>query len=378
MVCLILLKTDTTCLDRYMLQTVQSHGSKSSNMIIQGDVVRIMRDLIKRSVTVHCIVIDLRREQEGTLADFMERIQLSRRLLAPSGILWVMTCPDTSHYIKIKLDTVFGRNNFIADCAWDTWDKLKTTDMHLIAPTTDHVLVYSRCKTKTRLGRFERTAAMDQAYQNPDNDPRGPWRTNPLSCPLMGSHGESYHLNNEQTDFIYPIQHPGGYVIMPPGGRCWKTTQQKAEKMIEDGRVIFTKNNLRLKTYLNKVKGKVPSSWWTRDMFGTYSESAKESNQFGTFDNNMSRPEKVFRRIFMMSTVEGDTILDITLCNAASAAVAHKMKRTYIGLSPDDQCISRLLRVIQGEQGGVSKSVEWKGGGGFTEYQWNDDGSHTE
>jgi adenine-specific DNA-methyltransferase len=146
------------------------------------------------------------------------------------------------------------------------------------------------------------------------------------------------------------------------------------QEEIEAGRIWFGKNGKgvpRKKTYLSEIEGQNVWSWWTNEEVGHNQEAKKEINTiFGAdaaFDT--PKPERLIQRIIHISTNPGDYVLDSFLGSGTTAAVAHKMGRRYIGVEMGEQakthCAARLKKVIDGEQGGISKAALWKGGGGF-------------
>ena len=115
-------------------------------------------------------------------------------------------------------------------------------------------------------------------------------------------------------------------------------------------------------------------SWWSNDEVGNTQESKKEVNTiFGANSFDTPKPERLIERILHIATNPGDLVLDSFLGSGTTAAVAHKMGRRYIGIEMGDHavthCVPRLRKVIEGEQGGISQSVGWQGGGGFRFYR---------
>jgi adenine-specific DNA-methyltransferase len=354
-------------------------------MIIKGDSLKVLRDLLDEgwSEKIDCVVIDpsyddLDHTTEDWLEWMRERLVLVRQILSKSGTVWVLVEDRESHYLKLVLDDIFGRSNFLADCAWQNKPFPETSDETTLPNVFDHVLVYSKSKTRVRIRDFERTETMDLRYQNPDNDPRGRWKSSPLSVPLMGSHGSSYHSNGGHSDFIYELNTPSGKKILPPPGRCWRCREDKINEMTQDNRIIFSKNEIpRYKIFITEVrKGRVAGTFWEGKEFGTISDAEKEMlHLFGEQQHReckKSKPERLLERILTMASDEGGVVLDCFTGSGTTLAVAHKMNRRYIGIEAGDHCetlcVHRLKKVIDGDQGGISTLVEWKGGGGFDFY----------
>ena len=153
------------------------------------------------------------------------------------------------------------------------------------------------------------------------------------------------------------------------------------EEMIASGEIIFTHNGTKVlrKTYLCNQKGLPPSSiWWDIEETGHNRQAKYELKKLfpdvATAELfKTPKPEKLIQRIFEISTQPGDLVMDTFLGSGTTAAVAHKMGRRYIGVEMGEHCVThcqpRLVKVVDGEQGGISKSQNWTGGGGFRFYR---------
>jgi len=149
--------------------------------------------------------------------------------------------------------------------------------------------------------------------------------------------------------------------------------------MVEDNRIWFGAdgNNVpRVKKFLSEVQtGLVPSSLWLHTEVGTTGSAKSEMIALfpGVIPFSTPKPEKLIERIIHIATNENDLVLDSFLGSGTTAAVAHKMGRRYIGIEMGEHaithCAPRLQKVIDGEQGGISKEVNWQGGGGFHFYR---------
>lgn len=166
---------------------------------------------------------------------------------------------------------------------------------------------------------------------------------------------------------------------MPPVGRHWNGLPERTEELRADNRLWFGKDGNsppRLKVFLTEVQdGIVPNTWWTHEFAGSNQDAKKEmldlfpdTEPFAT-----PKPERLLYRILTIATNPGDIVLDSFLGSGTTAAVAHKMGRRWIGIELGDHakthCMPRLKQVVAGsDQGGISKAVEWQGGGGFRFY----------
>lgn len=211
-----------------------------------------------------------------------------------------------------------------------------------------------------------RSAEMDSRYKNPDNDPRGVWGSDNLSVKTYSAACD------------YPITTPSGRVVNPPAGYCWRVSKEKYAEMVADNRIWFGadgKGVPRIKRFLSEVKqGMTSMTIWKYTEVGHNQDAKKEVKAFN--DNSVfdtPKPERLIERIITLATNEGDIVLDSFLGSGTTSAVAHKMNRRWIGIELGEHaythCYPRLKAVVDGEQGGISKAVGWKGGGAFKFYE---------
>ena len=173
---------------------------------------------------------------------------------------------------------------------------------------------------------------------------------------------------------MYEIVAPNGTVHTPPEGRCWSMLQTEFEKKKAQDRIYWGKNGTASPSvirYLSEVQGVVPWTWWPHEDAGHTDESKKESIKLfgGGKSADTPKPERLIERVLTIATSAGDLVLDSFLGSGTTAAVAQKMGRRYIGIEMGEHavthCVPRLKKVVDGEQGGVSKAQGWEGGGGF-------------
>ena len=295
-----------------------------------------------------------------------DRLEILRRLLAEDGSLWISIDDNECHYLKVLCDEVFGRGNFISNVIWQKKFSPQN-DAKWISNSHDHILCYALNKNRWFPHPLPRSSEMDARYKNPDNDPRGSWTATDLT--------RAEHRDRDYWGLITP----SGKTVFPAKGRSWSRPKENIEKLKEDGRLWFGQkgDNLpRLKKYLNEMEGGVtPQSIWFHNEVGNNQESKKEILQInaGTvFDT--PKPERLINRILHLATVPGDLVLDSFAGSGTTGAVAHKMGRRWIMVELGEHChthiIPRLKKVIDGEdQGGISKAVNWQGGGGFRYYR---------
>jgi len=297
------------------------------------------------------------------------RLELLNELLADNGSIWVTIDDNEAHYLKVIMDEIFGRSNFVATVVWQ---KVYARDNRAtIATTQDYIHVYAKNATlwKNIRNLVERDNSQLRAYRNPDNDPRGVWKS--ADATAQGGHGTA-------TQF-YEIILPSGEKVSPPPGRCWLYTKSRYEEMVADGRIWFGSNGRgrpAIKRFLSEVQdGVVPTTWWPYDEVGHNQDAKKEALALfpGVEPFATPKPERLLQRILQIATNPSDLVLDSFAGSGTTAAIAHKMGRRYIGIEMGEHakthCAPRLQKVIEGEQGGISEAVGWKGGGGFRFYE---------
>lgn len=356
-----------------------SYGDPNSpNMLIHGDNLLALKALEQDYAgKVKCIYIDppyntgnaFEHYDDGVehslwLSLMKPRLDILRNLLSNDGSIWISIDDDECHYLKVLCDMVFGRNNFINNVIWEK-KYSPQNDAKWLSDSHDHILVYAKNKEVWRPNLLPRTHEMDSRYKNPDNDPRGNWKTSDLS------------VKRETAKDIYEITTPSGRVVLPPKGRSWSVGKDKFQELVDDNRIWFGKNNdavPQLKRFITDVKdGITAMTIWKYTEVGHNQDAKKEviifnnKNVFAT-----PKPEKLMQRIVHLASNEGDLVLDSFLGSGTTAAVAHKMGRRWIGVELGEHakthCYPRLKAVVDGEQGGISKAVYWQGGGGFKFY----------
>lgn len=358
-----------------------SYGDKNNeNLIIQGDNLEALKTLLPfYAGEVKCIFIDPpyntksafehyddNLEHSKWLSLMYPRLELLRDLLSDEGSIWVTIDDNEAHYLKVIMDEVFGRENFIATNVWQK--RYSRENRGAIGDVHDYVFVYAKNpeKFKNVRNKIPLDEAQAKIYKNPENpkenDPSKRWRGLPMTA-------QGYRPNQ-----MYVITAPNGKTHVPPEGRCWSMIESEFNKLIEKNRIYWGKDGSSQPSvirFLSEVEGLVPWTWWRHEDAGHTDESKKECNilfgadvSFGT-----PKPERLIKRVLEVATNEGDLVLDSFLGSGTTAAVAQKMNRRYIGIEMGDHaqthCQVRLQKVVDGEQGGISKSVNWQGGGGF-------------
>jgi len=299
-----------------------------------------------------------------------DRLEIIRNLMSEDGSLWITIDDNEAHYLKVLCDEIFGRRNFVSNVVWQKRtspdNRLRLGDAH------DSILVYKKnsLNSKETFNQLPISEERAKAFKNPDNDPRGPWASTDFT-------GMTGHATPSQ---FYTITSPTGVAHPPPEGRCWALAEKTFHKLVRDNRVWFGKDGSsrpRLKRFLSEMEGQNAWSWWTNKEVGHNQEAKKEVLVlFGTNNSfDTPKPERLLNRVLDIATNPGDLVLDsFAGSGTTTGAVAHKMGRRWIMVELGEHCythiIPRMQKVIDGEdQGGISKAVNWKGGGGFRYYR---------
>jgi len=363
----------------------KSYGDKNAeNMLIHGDNLLALKAL-EQDFTgkIKCIFIDppyntgsaFQHYDDGVehslwLSLMRDRIALLRRLLSRDGSLWI-TLDDNEHaYCKVLCDEIFGRSNFVASLAWQK-KVSPANDALWFSGDHDHILVYAKGKASWHPNRLDRSEEQLKYYSNPDGDPRGSWNSAAYTCAKS---------SDERPNLYYEITNPNtGDKIWPKKTRVWAYGPEAHAENERTGLVWWGKNGKskkpRIKRFLKGARKVVPRSVWTYDQTGHTQEARLESLKLFPDDPFSSpKPENLLRRVMEVASSINDVILDSFLGSGTTAAVAHKMVRRWIGVELgehcDTHCLPRLQQVCDGtDQGGISKAVEWKGGGGFKYYE---------
>jgi adenine-specific DNA-methyltransferase len=294
-----------------------------------------------------------------------DRLEIIRRLLSDDGSLWVTIDDNEAHYLKVLCDEVFGRANFVSNVIWQK-KYAPQNDAKWLSDSHDHLLVFAKNKSIWRPNLLPRTEEMNSLYKNLDNDTRGLWMSDNMSV-------KTYSAASD-----YPIITPSGRVVNPPPSRCWAYSKDKLDQLINDNRIWFGAKGdgvPRIKRFLSEVQsGLVSKTIWLRDEVGDNQDAKREVKSFNdvsVFDT--PKPERLLQRILALASNEQDIVLDSFAGSGTTGAVAHKMGRRWIMIELGEHChthiIPRLQKVIDGEdQGGISQTVNWQGGGGFRYY----------
>ena len=280
------------------------------------------------------------------------RLEIARELLKEDGAIFVQCDDNEQAYLKLLMDDVFGRENFISTIVWKR-KRGRDNSARWFSKAHEYFLVFAKQKSILNFNLIELDEETKLQYKNPDNDKRGKWRM--LACWARGTQGGvQYDFTTKEGHFF--------------SERLWLFSKENLKKLDQEDKLVIRGDNIYRKLFINEHKGQVLESIWT-DASNAANAADEIKSLFGSIVFSTPKPEPFMQRIIKLSTSESDIVLDYHLGSGTTAAVAHKMNRQYIGVEQmdyiDTVTVERLKKVIEGEQGGISKLENWHGGGSF-------------
>lgn len=241
------------------------------------------------------------------------RLVLARNLLANDGVIFISIDDNEQENLKKICDEVFGEKNFIAQVIWERAYAPVNLKKHF-SENHDYIICYAKDIDKAICNGLPRASEANDRYSNPDNDPRGIWKSDNLSVgPIVQSK-------------IYEIITPGGRKVLPPEGYCWRLSKEKFKEFVKDNRIWFGKdgNNVpSIKRFLTEVKQSItPMTIWKYSEVG-HSQDAKQ-NLKKLFDGksffDYPKSVELIKRCIQLYSNESSIIIDFF---SGSATTAH-------------------------------------------------------
>ena len=359
----------------------------TENMLIHGDNLLALKALeSKYAGQIKCIYIDPPYNTGSAFEQYDDnlehsiwlnlmysRIIILRNLLSEDGSIWISLDDNEAHYMKVMCDEVFGRQNFLADIAWEKSDSPRM-DAKLFSTRYDHTLVFAKNIERVIIHQII-SASVPDHYDKSDPDGRR-YYLKPLRAMNQNDSRQA------RPNLYYPLTAPDGSSVYPkrPDGSdgTWRWSLQKVEAsphLIEwvNGRKGWSPY---YKIYADQHTSRPPETLWRFEDAGSNRVSKAEIKALFKTEKAFEtpKPEKLIKLILDIATIPGDLVLDSFLGSGTTSAVAHKMGRKYIGIEMGEHaytlCKVRLDKVISGEdKGGVTKSAGWIGGGGYRFYE---------
>lgn len=296
--------------------------------------------------------------QESSWLTMLENtLHQGKALLKPSGALFSSIDDNESHRLKLNLEQTFGRENHIADIVWQ---KRYAPDVRTIISDA-HEYIQCFAVDRNLFGETRRKLPLGEAqtkqFDNPDNDPRGPWKAADFTAP-------GYRPNQ-----MYGITNAVGETFFPPPGRCWGFTEEKYRELAADNRMHFGrdgKGRPAVKRFLGEMDGMVPWTWWNYQEVGHSQDGMKESVAYfgreGAFLT--AKPLEMVKRIIRISSAENDLVADYFAGSGTTADAVirlnqeEKATRRFLVVEVGEHFDSKLRCRIQK----VGYSLDWKDG----------------
>lgn len=380
-------------------------GVPAENLIIKGNNLIALHSLAKQfKGKVKLIYIDppyyfvKKKPQDSfgyntnfklsTWLTFMKnRLLIAKELLTDDGIIVISIDDDGNAYLKILLDEIFGFENFIGNLP--TIMNLKgNNDEYAFSGTHEYTLVFAKNKDKSTFYEFpideyemlqdweeDNIGFYKQGANLKSTGVNAPREKRPnLFFPIFIDSNNKVYVTDDNKK---PITYTGGletiYPITDGKEMSWRWSKNKFINKNND--VIVSRNNGSISLYkkqrpkLDDLPTKKPKTIFYKPEYSSGNGTEQMKNLFGEKVFKNPKPEELIQDFITITTNENDIILDYHLGSGTTAAVAHKMNRQYIGIEQMDYietlAVERLKKVIDGEQGGISKAVNWQGGGEF-------------
>ena len=228
-----------------------------------------------------------------------KRLRIAKQLLSDKGVIFISIDDNEQAQLKLLCDEIFSQNNFVSDVIWQ----------HSIQPkgyagkfslNHNYTLIYRKSE-KFILRNMERTEEDNKAYKNPDNDPRGKWRSGDVRNALY------------RPNLIYDIITPSGKIIHAPE-KGWRWSKETVAEKINSGEIVFNRDetNIIRKIYLDTVEGRCPETIWFGKDVGTTREANTELKEVfdGEVPFDTPKPTGLLKRIMTIGADNNSTILD--------------------------------------------------------------------
>lgn len=367
--------------------------SDTDNFIIKGNNLLTINSLLaKYQGAVKCIYIDppyFFKESTATdtfkynsnfhlsswLVFMKDRLLAAKKLLKIGGTIWISISEDGMHYLKVMADDIFGAGHFLGTIPRRTRSGKSDVPFNF-SQDFDWLLAYTNVSDdKDVVGR-----CVERKYYKTSDFPNQPWRLADLTKQTTAKERPNsfFTMVDPKTGKEYPASEK----------RTWAVSKDTFEQYYNAGAIVFPDDYDFLnisKPYARKFKhdddnsGKlsaVISDFVMQDFLKALLYDCKNMDgnsqidtMFGRDEFDYAKPENLIKSILEVTTDEGDLVMDFFLGSGTTCAVAHKMNRHYIGVDQMDYiealAVTRIDKVIAGEQGGISANVDWQGGGSF-------------
>lgn len=243
------------------------------------------------------------------------RLKVAKDLLSEDGVIFISMDENEIDNLEKVCNEIYGEHNLVGKVIWERAFAPKN-DAKFFSDSHDYVIIYARNINAFSIGLLPRTDEANARYKNPDNDPKGPWTPDNMTVKTYSS------------AYDYEITTPNGTIMSPPNGRCWFTSKERMNKLIEEGRVWFGEdggNMPRLKRYLADVQqGMTPITIWKYTEVGHNQEGRQELKLLfdgkGYFDG--PKPLRLLNRITRIANTKKDSVIIDFFSGSATTAHA--------------------------------------------------------
>lgn len=268
-----------------------------------------------------------------------KRLKIAKRLLSDRGVIFISIDDNEQANLRLLCDEVFGSENFLANVIWQhslqPKGYLDTFSLH-----HNYTLIYK--KPGYKLVPMERTEEDNKAYSNPDNDPKGPWRSGDVRNALY------------RPNLIYDVISPSGKTIKPCANG-WRWSKETMQEKIRTGEIVFSQDETRIirKIYLCNLEGRAPETIWFGKEVGTTREGIGELKEiFGKAPFDTPKPTRLLKRIMHFAERKDSLILDFF---AGSGTTLHATMQLNAEDGGHRQCI-----LVTNNENGICENVTYE------------------
>lgn len=391
------------------IEFFDENGNLQQNLLIKGNNLLALYSLREKLAgKVKLIYIDPPYNTENDSFQYNDsfnhsswlifmknRLEVAKELLSDDGSIFVHCDDNELGYLRVLMDEIFGRSNFISQINIDARSPSAFSTVNLgVFKASEYMLWFAKSRTNFTENRCRVARTPDYAYdkwlENPE-DNMNEWRfisvvdayskntnqqnKNPLT---ELKNFNKFILNNaDRICRLASISDSGaGQAILELKENSLNKPNTlfylKRDNGLDDVHVINGQQLIFYKKNVSVINGELAA---TKLLTNVWTDIAWEgiAKEGGAKFKKGKKPETLIQRIIALSTVENDIVLDFCLGSGTTCAVAHKMNRRWIGIEQmdyiEDITLQRLKKVIEGEQSGISKAVNWQGGGSFIYFE---------
>ena len=276
------------------------------------------------------------------LSFMSRRLRIAKQLLSDKGVIFISIDDNEQAQLKLLCDEVFGEDNFVANIIWKHTQQSKNDELHF-SRQYNYTLCYAKQKDYLHRFYFERTEEDNKNYKNPDNDPKGVWRSGDVRSP------------NYRKTLCFDIIAPNGTVIHAPQNG-WRWSEESIKEKIKSKEIIFKQDysGIIRKIYLCDQKGRTPENLWEGPRFGTTRQAAATIKDI--FDGvqvfDTPKPHELIMRIEEIASSQDSTILDFF---AGSGTTLHATMQLNAEDGGNRQCI-----LVTNNENGICENVTYE------------------